>query len=68
MIMPGIMSEDAKSGSAPGVQNGKEADLGLQILPARGDFGECFCRGPEQQVINHSLVLKRQTHPTRLAR
>jgi hypothetical protein len=42
---------------SPRVQDGKETDLGFQILPARGNLGECFRSGPEQQVVNHSLVL-----------
>ena len=46
---------------SPGVQDRKEADLGLQTLPSRNDFGECFRSGPEQQVIDHSIVLKCQS-------
>ncbi len=45
---------------SPSMQDGKEADPGLQIFPERSDFGENFGGGLEQQVVDHGLVLKRE--------
>ena len=45
---------------SPRMQDRKEADLGFEIFPARGNLGECFGDGAEQQVVDHSLVLKRE--------
>ncbi len=45
---------------SPGMQDGKEADLGFQILPAGSGFEQRFRGGSEQQVVDHYLVLQCQ--------
>ena len=44
---------------APGVQHGGEADAGAQMLRVGGDGDEGLGGGPEQEVVDRSLVLER---------
>jgi hypothetical protein len=43
---------------SPCVQHGQEADLRAQVLWVSGDSAKCFRRRPEQDVLNHGLVLE----------
>ena len=42
----------------PGVQHGQEADLRAQMLRIGGDGAQCLRRRPEQDVVDHGLVLE----------
>ena len=44
---------------APGVQHGGEADAGSEMLGVGGDGGQRLGGGPEQEVVDRSLVLER---------
>ena len=46
-----------QQGLTPGVQHGKEADLGTQMLGIGGDGSQGLGRGPEENAIDHPLVL-----------
>src|SRR4051812_42196775 len=41
----------------PGVEHGKEADLGAQVFGVGGDGPEGFGRGAEENAVDHLLVL-----------
>jgi hypothetical protein len=43
----------------PGVQHGGEADAGAKMLRFGGDRGQRLRGGPEQEVVDGSLVLER---------
>jgi len=43
---------------SPGVQHGQEADLRAQMLGVGGDAAQCLRRRPEQDVVDHDLVLE----------
>ena len=58
--MPGILSEGAAViAVSPGVQHGEEADLRAQMLRVGGDGAQRLRRRPEQDVVDHGLVLER---------
>src|SRR5687768_4517437 len=40
----------------PGVEYAEEPDVGAESLWIASDFDEGFCTGPEQKVVNDSLV------------
>jgi LigD-like primase-polymerase len=42
----------------PRVQHGQEADLRAQMFRIGGDGAQCLRRRPEQDVVNHGLVLE----------
>ena len=42
---------------SPGVEHGEEADLGAQVLGIGGDGAQGLGRGPEQNAVDHLLVL-----------
>ena len=44
---------------APGVQHGGEADAGSEMLGVGGDGGQRLGGGPEQEIVDRSLVLER---------
>src|SRR5947209_5260415 len=44
-------------GLSPTVQHGEEADVRSQMLGVGGNRLESFCRGPEENSIDHFLVL-----------
>ena len=41
----------------PSMQHAEETDLGAEMPGIAGDFQECFCTGPEQQIIEDLGVL-----------
>jgi hypothetical protein len=43
---------------APGVQHRGDADLGAEVLGIGGDDAQRFGRRPEQDRVDHSLVLE----------
>ena len=45
-------------GLAPGVQHANKADVGTQMLGIGGDGTQGLGGGPEQDVVDDSLVLK----------
>ena len=45
---------------SPGVQDGEEANLSFEVLPAGRRFEKRLRGGSEQQVVDHGLVLQRQ--------
>jgi hypothetical protein len=44
----------------PGVQHRQEADLGAEVLGVLGYPPQGLARGAEQDIVNHSLVVKRK--------
>jgi hypothetical protein len=41
------------------VEDGGQADARAQVLWVGGDGGQRLCGGPEQEVVDRSLVLER---------
>ena len=41
----------------PGMQHAEESDLGTELPGVAGDFQQCFCTGPKQQIIEDLCVL-----------
>ena len=52
----------------PGVQHAQEADLRAQMLWIGGDVAQRLRRRPEQDVVDHGLVLERDDLDLRPAR
>ena len=52
----------------PGVQHAEEADLRTQMLRIGGDGAQRLRRRPEQDVVDHGLVLERDDLDLRPAR
>ena len=50
----------ALQGLAPGVENAQESDLGAEVPPVGGDFGQGCGAGVEQQLKKQLLVLPDQ--------
>jgi hypothetical protein len=46
-----------EQGLPPGMQHGKKADLGPEVLGIGGDRTQGLRGGPEQQAIKHRLIL-----------
>ena len=46
-------------GLSPGVQHRQKADLRAEMLGVGGDGAQCLRRRPEQDVVDHGLVLER---------
>ena len=44
---------------SPGMQHGEEPDLRTQMPGVGGDGAQRLRGGPEQDVVNHGLVLER---------
>ena len=47
-----------QQGLAPGVQHGKETDLGSEVLGIGRDGTESFCCRPEENGVDEFLILK----------
>ena len=53
---------------SPGVQHAEEADLCAQMLRIGGDGAQRLRRRPEQDIVDHGLVLERDVGDRRRAR
>src|SRR5208283_48547 len=61
MIMPGITSEGSVTSFVPTCVYAEEADLCAQMFWIGGDGAQRLRRCPEQDAVNHCLVLERDS-------
>jgi hypothetical protein len=44
----------------PRVQHAEEANFCAKMFGIAGNFEQCFCTGPEQEIVDDLLILKSQ--------